>query len=69
VSHGSGPRLLAEVSSGAATCPTAPDGLWTTGIKKGLATLATQLGSHVFKVRSCITEASVTRAGRYSASL
>jgi hypothetical protein len=25
MSHGLGPRLLAEVSSGAATCPSAPD--------------------------------------------
>jgi hypothetical protein len=31
-----------------------PDGLWTTGIKKGLAAL----GLRVFKVCSCVTEAS-----------
>jgi hypothetical protein len=36
----------------------APDGLWTTRIKKGLAALDTQLGSHVSKARLCITEAS-----------
>jgi hypothetical protein len=30
-----------EGSSGAATCPTAPGGLWTTGIKKCLAALVT----------------------------
>jgi hypothetical protein len=34
-----------------------PDGLCTTGIKKGLVALGTQLGSHVFKARSCVTEA------------
>jgi hypothetical protein len=33
-----------------------PGGLWTTGIKKGLATLGTQLGSCVFKARSCVTK-------------
>jgi hypothetical protein len=38
-------------------CPTAPGGLWITGIKKGLAALATQLGSCVSMARSCITEA------------
>jgi hypothetical protein len=58
VSRGPGPRLLAEVSSGAATCQLASDGLWTTGIKKGLAVLGTQLGSCVSKACSCITEAS-----------
>jgi hypothetical protein len=35
----------------------APDGLWTRGIKKGLAALDTQLGSRVSKARSCVTEA------------
>jgi hypothetical protein len=37
----------------------APGGLWTTGIKKGLAALGTQLGSRVSMVRSCVTEALV----------
>jgi hypothetical protein len=46
-------------SSGAAT---APSGLWITGIKKCLAILGTQLGLRVFKVRSCVTEASARRA-------
>jgi hypothetical protein len=77
VSLSSGPCLLDEVRSDAATCPMAPSsaflrvelrcchvphgpsGLWTTGIKKGLAALGTQLGSRVFKARSCITKASV----------
>jgi hypothetical protein len=44
-------------SSGAATCHTAPGGLWTTGMKKGIAALGTQLGSCVSKARSCVTEA------------
>jgi hypothetical protein len=56
------PRLRAlpsrEESSGAAMCPTTPGGMWTTGIKKVLAALGTQLGSHVSKARSCVTEAS-----------
>jgi hypothetical protein len=34
-----------------------PGGLWTAGIKKGLAVLGTHLGSRVFKARSCVTEA------------
>jgi hypothetical protein len=38
-------------------CPTGPDRLWTTGIKKDLAVLGAQLGSRVSKTRSCITEA------------
>jgi hypothetical protein len=50
-------------------CPTALDGLWTTGIKKDLATLDTQLGSRVSKARSYVTEAHVKRACRYSAAL
>jgi hypothetical protein len=58
VSRGPGPCLFAEVSSGAATCQSVPGGLWTTGIKKGLAVLGTQVGSCVSKARSCITEAS-----------
>jgi hypothetical protein len=36
---------------------TAPSGLWTTGIKKVLATPSTQLGSHVSKARTRVTEA------------
>jgi hypothetical protein len=36
----------------------APDGLWITGIKKGLAALGTQLGSRVSKAHSYVTEAS-----------
>jgi hypothetical protein len=39
-------------------CPTAPGGLWTTGIKKGLVAHGMQLGSRVFKARSFVTEAS-----------
>jgi hypothetical protein len=34
-----------------------PGGLWTTRIKKYLAALDTQLGSRVFKARSCVAEA------------
>jgi hypothetical protein len=53
-------------------CPTASGGLWTTGIKKGLAALGTQLGSRVFKARSYVTEASAdvqaARVRLYSAA-
>jgi hypothetical protein len=38
-----------------------PSGLWTTGIKKCLAAPGTQLGSHVFKARSRVTEAPARR--------
>jgi exo-beta-1,3-glucanase (GH17 family) len=34
-----------------------PGELWTTGIKKCLAVLVMQLGSRIFKVHSCVTEA------------
>jgi hypothetical protein len=34
-----------------------PSGLWTTEIKKSLAAVGMQLGSHVSKARSCVTEA------------
>jgi hypothetical protein len=57
------------VSSGAATSPTAPNGLWTTGIKKGLAALGMQLGSRVSKACSCVTESPATHASCYSAVL
>jgi hypothetical protein len=50
----------------------APSGLWTTGIKKGLAALGTQLGSRVSMACSCITEAlldmQVTIVRLYSAA-
>jgi hypothetical protein len=34
----------------------ASGGLWTIGIKKRLTALGTQLGSRVYKARSCVTE-------------
>jgi hypothetical protein len=40
-------------------CHTALGGLWITGIKKCLAALGTQLGSHISNAHSCVTEASV----------
>jgi hypothetical protein len=67
MSLSSGPHLPVGVasgsassrgSSGVATCPTAPNGLRTTGIKKVLAILGMQLGSRVSKMRSCVTETS-----------
>jgi hypothetical protein len=41
-----------------------PSGLWTTGIKRDLAALGTQLGSRVFRVRSHVTEALARHADR-----
>jgi hypothetical protein len=51
-----------EESSGVATYPTAPSGLWTTGIKKCLTAPGTRLGSHIYKVHSCVSEVPVRRA-------
>jgi hypothetical protein len=51
-------------SSGAATCPTPPSGLWTTGIKRSFTALKMQLGSHVSKVRSHVTEVPARHANR-----
>jgi hypothetical protein len=48
-------------TSGVATYPTTPSGLWTTGIKKCLATLGTQLGSRIFKACSRVTEVPARR--------
>jgi hypothetical protein len=50
-------------SSEAATCPTTPSGLWTIGIKKDLTALGTQLGSHISKVCSRVTEAPARHVG------
>jgi hypothetical protein len=59
VASASPPR---EESSGAATYPTAPNGLWTIEIKKDLAAPGMQVGSLVSKARSCVTEGSARRA-------
>jgi hypothetical protein len=61
VASASPPR---EESYGAATYPTIPSGLCTTGINKDLAALATQLGSHVSKARPRVTEAPARHADR-----
>jgi hypothetical protein len=47
-----------EESFGAVTYPTAPSGLWTTGIKKGLTVPGTLLDSHVSKACLHVTEAA-----------
>jgi hypothetical protein len=44
--------------SGAVTCSTAPSGLWTIKIKKGLAALGMQLGLRVFETNTHITKAN-----------
>jgi hypothetical protein len=46
VSYGSGPSLSAEVGSDAATYPTGPYGPRDSSIKKSLADLPVQLGTH-----------------------
>jgi hypothetical protein len=51
-----------EESSGAATYPTALSGLCTREIKKGMTAPGTQLGSHVSKARSRVTEVPARRA-------
>jgi hypothetical protein len=51
-----------EVGSGTAMYPTAPSGLWTTGIKKDLVAQGTQLGSHMSKAWSHVTYALARRA-------
>jgi hypothetical protein len=45
-----------------------PGGLWTTGIKKGLAALGAQLGLRASKACLCVTEAPTRRADFYSAA-
>jgi hypothetical protein len=50
-----------EENSGAATHPS---GLWTTGIKKGLSALGTQLDLYVSKAWLRVTETSARRADR-----
>jgi hypothetical protein len=51
MSYGSRPRLLAEVGSGAATCPAGPYEPWASSIKKSLPGLPVQLGTHVPNAR------------------
>jgi hypothetical protein len=53
-----------EESSGAATYSITPSGLWTTGIKKGLAAPGTQVGSHASKTCSRITETPARRVDK-----
>jgi hypothetical protein len=47
LSYGSRPYLSVEVGFGAATYPMAPCGPWASSIKKSLAVLPIQLGTHV----------------------
>jgi hypothetical protein len=57
MSHGSGLCLPKRRALVLPRTPRPPSGLWTTGIKKGLAAPGTRLGSHIFKARSRVTEA------------
>jgi hypothetical protein len=61
VSHSPGPHLPAEVGSNAVTCPMA---LVLPRTQKGLGAPGMQLGSHVSKARSRVTEAPARRADR-----
>jgi hypothetical protein len=47
VSYGFEPRLSVEMDFGAATCPATPSGPRTSNIKKSIAVLPMQLGTHV----------------------
>jgi hypothetical protein len=63
VPHRFGPCLPAREGSDAATYPTALNGPRASGIKKGLAGLSMQLGSHVSKSCSHVTEVHVRCVG------
>jgi 4-diphosphocytidyl-2C-methyl-D-erythritol kinase len=63
MSHGFGLYFPEGGSSDAAMCHSPPSELWTTGIKKDLATLVTQLGSCVSKVRLRATKAPARHVG------
>jgi hypothetical protein len=62
VFYGSGPHLLTEVGSGAAMCPTGPYEPRVLSIKKILACLPVQLGTHVPNVRAHIFKTPYVRA-------
>jgi hypothetical protein len=62
MSYGSGSHLPAEVGSGAVTCPTAPCGPRASSIKKSMADLPVQLGTHVSNAHTHISKASDVRA-------
>jgi hypothetical protein len=62
VSHSSRPYLPNKKGSGAVACPMIPYGLWASTIKKGLAHLPMQLGSHVSKARVHVLKAPIARA-------
>jgi hypothetical protein len=63
MSHGFGLYFPEGGSSDAAMCHSPPSELLTTGIKKDLATLVTQLGSCVSKVRLRATKAPARHVG------
>jgi hypothetical protein len=60
VSYGSRPHLPIEVGSSAATYPVAPYGTWASSIKKSLAVLPVQLGTHVSNTRAQVSKAPDT---------
>jgi hypothetical protein len=69
MSHGSGLCLPERGAPVLTRVPRPPGGLWTTGIKKGLAALGIQLGSHIFKTHSGVTKAPARPASRYSVAV
>jgi hypothetical protein len=62
MSYGSGPHLLDKVGSGATMCLTAPCGPPASSIKKSLAGLPVQLGTHIPNARVHISNAHDVRA-------
>jgi hypothetical protein len=62
VSYASGPRLPAEVGFGVATYTVAPYGLWALSIKKSLAGMLVQVGTHVPNARAHVFKTSDIRA-------
>jgi hypothetical protein len=58
ISYGSGPHLPVEVGFGAATYPMVPCGPRASGIKKSLAVLLVQLGTHLPNARAQVSNAS-----------
>jgi hypothetical protein len=62
MSYGFGPRLSAEVGSGATTCPAGPYGPQASSIKKSLAGVLVQLGKHVPNARVHVSKMPHVRA-------
>jgi hypothetical protein len=60
--YGSRPLLLAEVGSGAITCPAGPYGPWASSIKKSVTGLPVQPATHVSNARAHVSKVPHIRA-------